>query len=106
MKGLKITNAILLTLICMLEIFILYLGTEIFLGIFSQQTAAMLGVAFGIVFYAIFLAALAFLTIIITITTAVLNKKLKANNLSKTKFEKICTALYLQIINKILRTNC
>lgn len=94
MKGLKITNIILLSLICFLEAYMLYIGVEMILGVFSPESTAMLGVALGLIpVYILSFIGLALLTIFITITTSILNKKLAANNLPKTKFEKLCKIL-------------
>lgn len=94
MKGLKITNIILLSLICLLQAYMLYLGVEMIIGVFSPESTAMLGVALGLIpVFILSIACLVFLTILITITTIVLNKKLATNNLPKTKFEKLCQIL-------------
>ena len=94
MKGLRITNIILLSLICLLQAYMLYLGIEMIIGVFSPESTAMLGVALGLIpVFILMIACLAFLTILITITTTILNKKLAANELPKTKFEKACKIL-------------
>ena len=87
MKGLKITNIIIFSLICVLQIFITIFGVEMIIGAFSKQSGTMLGVALGLMpIYILMLIALAVLTIIITLTTIALNKNLKENNVQLNKF--------------------
>ena len=93
MKGLKIFNIILFSLICALEIVIIgtYINFVVFLS--SNSFGGIFGVLFSVVYYLAELAGLFVLNIVITITEKCELKKLEESNLQTTKFNKLCIIL-------------
>ena len=94
MKGLKITNIILFSIICAIEVAILGLFVNCTILLFSGNVAGILtSILFFIPYYAMGVGFLTILSIIITITT---HKKIDLqvqNGLTKTKFDNICKSL-------------
>lgn len=105
MKGLKIFNIILFSLICALEVALVYIFAESLIMILSNNVGEMLiSILFFFPYFLLLVGILFVLAIIITITTKVRIKKLSEQNLERTKFDKICTVLpwVFLIINVVL----
>ena len=94
MKGLKIFNIILFSLICLAEAILSYLSISCFMILFSNNA---FGIAAGIVIFItyqiIINPIILVLSIILTITTNRFVDKKISNNLEKSKFDKICLVL-------------
>ena len=94
MKGLKIFNIIFFSLICALQLAIIFLFVDTFIMFLSNNVASMLlSILIFFPYFLIFSVILFVLNIIITMTTKIRIRKLRAQNLEVTKFDKLCVRL-------------
>ena len=93
MKGLKIFNIILFSIICVLEVLIFGTFINTLLGLFSNSFAGVFEVLFSLVYFLIGSGILFVLAIVITITARVKINKEETQGLTKTKFDKLCIIL-------------
>ncbi|MBQ3048212.1 MAG: hypothetical protein IJD48_04290 [Clostridia bacterium] len=94
MKGLKITNIILFSVVCIIQAYITYLAVPMLSAILSGDGGAVFGAVLGIFpLYLITVAVLIIFAVILTITSKAYNNKLIKNELPKSKFATICKAL-------------
>lgn len=94
MKGLKIANIILFSLICVLEAVILYFFVETLITLFSGNVAGILvSILFFFPYFLLLCLGLLVLNIVITITTNIKVGKEREQSLPKTKFDHLCIIL-------------
>lgn len=94
MKGLRITNIILFALICAAQAFAIYVIIACLIPLISGNAGGLLAVFLALVpIYMLVIAGIFILTIVLTITTKTLTKKLQGQELSPNKFDKLCKIL-------------
>ena len=94
MKTLRIVNSILLAIICLIECFAIYVLVESLIPLIAGNAGGILAVFLALLpIYIITVVAIIILTIALSITTNLLNKKMMANNIQTSKFNKVCKIL-------------